>query len=187
MKYLITGLGNPGEKYVLTRHNIGFLVAEFLAEDLNTTFSTDRYADVASARFRGKECIIIKPNTYMNLSGKAVRYWLQQEKIPIENLLVILDDIALPFGKVRMRKKGGDGGHNGLKSIQELMNTADYCRLRFGVGNDFPRGRQAEYVLSNWTNEQSEMLPERLKIAKDMIQSFMATGPDRTMSLFNNN
>jgi len=144
MKYLIVGLGNPGVEYHFTRHNIGFLVADKLVADLGAKFSTQKLADVAEVKIKGRILVVIKPSTYMNLSGKAVNYWMQQEKISRENILVITDDISLPFGKIRMKGKGSDGGHNGLKDIQAVLNSQDYARLRFGVGKDFPKGRQAD-------------------------------------------
>ncbi|MFN4123085.1 MAG: aminoacyl-tRNA hydrolase [Flavobacteriales bacterium] len=186
MKFLIIGLGNIGKEYEGTRHNIGFSVLDHLCAKEQITFKTDRLADVAQWKYKGRSLVLIKPSTYMNLSGKAVNYWMQQEKIAIENVLVVTDDIALPFGTIRLRAKGSDGGHNGLKSINEVLKTTDYARLRFGVGNDFPKGRQAEYVLSQWSAEQFAALPERLEKCKALIESFVTIGVARTMSLFNN-
>jgi PTH1 family peptidyl-tRNA hydrolase len=186
MKYLIAGLGNIGDDYANTRHNIGFKILDALAGASNISFRPDRYADVASYRVKGRTFILIKPNTYMNLSGKAVRYWLDKEKIPLENLLVVTDDLALPFGKLRMKGKGSDGGHNGLKSIQELLGTNQYARLRFGVGNTFAKGKQVVYVLGEWDSEEAAALKERIEISGQMIQSFALSGLDRTMSQFNN-
>ena len=185
MKYLIIGLGNPGAKYENTRHNIGFKVLDKLAGLSNISFSTERLADVAEVKFKGRKLVLVKPNTFMNLSGKAVKYWMQQTKVDVENILVITDDISLPFGIVRMRKKGSDGGHNGLKDIQAQLSTAAYPRLRFGVGNDFPRGKQAEYVLGNFTNEDYETMEVRTDLAVKMIQAFTTMGIGRTMSDFN--
>ena len=185
MKYLIIGLGNPGAEYENTRHNIGFKVLDKLAGLSNISFSTERLADVAEVKFKGRKLVLVKPNTFMNLSGKAVKYWMQQTKVDVENILVITDDISLPFGIVRMRKKGSDGGHNGLKDIQAQLLTAAYPRLRFGVGNDFPRGKQAEYVLGNFTNEDYETMEVRTDLAVKMIQAFTTMGIGRTMSDFN--
>ncbi len=185
MKYLIIGLGNPGAEYENTRHNIGFKVLDKLAGLSNISFSTERLADVAEVKFKGRKLVLIKPNTFMNLSGKAVKYWMQQAKIDVENILVITDDISLPFGIVRMRKKGSDGGHNGLKDIQAQLSTAAYPRLRFGVGNDFPRGKQAEYVLGNFLDEDYETMEDRTDLAVKMIQGFTTMGIGRTMSDFN--
>ena len=185
MKYLIIGLGNPGAVYENTRHNIGFKVLDKLAGLSNISFSTERLADVAEVKFKGRKLVLVKPNTFMNLSGKAVKYWMQQTKVDVENILVITDDISLPFGIVRMRKKGSDGGHNGLKDIQAQLSTAAYPRLRFGVGNDFPRGKQAEYVLGNFTNEDYETMEVRTDLAVKMIQAFTTMGIGRTMSDFN--
>ena len=169
MKYLIVGLGNIGAEYADTRHNIGFDVLDALAEASNTSFTTDRYGAVATLRSKGHTLVLLKPSTYMNLSGKAVRYWLDAEKIPRENLLVIVDDIALPFGTFRMRTKGSAGGHN----------------IRFGIGGNFPRGHQVDYVLGHWNDEERKAMPERLKYFGDAILSFAAIGPERTMNLFN--
>lgn len=185
MKYLIVGLGNIGAEYADTRHNIGFKVLDALAEASNTAFTTVRYGDIAEMRYKGRTLILLKPSTYMNLSGKAVRYWMEAEKIPADHLLVVSDDIALPFGTLRMRPKGSAGGHNGLKNIAELLGTEEYARMRFGVGGDFPRGRQVDYVLGAWTDEERKALPERLKIFGDAIKSFAAVGTAMTMNCFN--
>lgn len=185
MKYLIVGLGNIGAEYADTRHNIGFDVLDALAEASNTSFTTDRYGAVATLRSKGHTLVLLKPSTYMNLSGKAVRYWLDAEKIPLENLLVISDDIALPFGTLRMRPKGSAGGHNGLKNIAELLGTEEYARMRFGVGGDFPRGHQVDYVLGEWTAEEREAMPERLKLFGDAIRSFVSVGVALTMNTYN--
>ena len=186
MKYLIAGLGNIGAEYSNTRHNIGFKVAEALAERSAISFDTARYGDVCTLRHRGKQLILLKPNTYMNLSGKAVRYWLQEEKIPLERLLVVTDDTALPFGSQRLRAKGSDGGHNGLKNITELLGTSQFARLRVGIGNDFPRGQLVQYVLGQWTPEEESALPERIKIACDTVLAFVSMGPAQTMTAYNN-
>ena len=185
MKYLIVGLGNIGAEYADTRHNIGFNVLDALAEASNTAFTTARYGDVAEARYKGRTLVLLKPSTYMNLSGKAVRYWLEQERIPRENLLVVSDDIALPFGALRIRPKGSAGGHNGLKNIAELLGSEEYARMRFGVGGDFARGHQVDYVLGEWTDEERKALPERLKIFGEAILSFATIGCERTMNLYN--
>ena len=185
MKYLIVGLGNIGAEYADTRHNIGFDVLDALAEASNTSFTTDRYGAVATLRSKGHTLVLLKPSTYMNLSGKAVRYWMDAGKIPPENLLVISDDIALPFGTLRLRPKGSAGGHNGLKNISELLGTEEYARMRFGVGGDFPKGHQVDYVLGEWTDEERKALPERLKVFVDAIRSFATVGTQLTMTNFN--
>ena len=185
MKYLIIGLGNPGEKYKNTRHNIGFRVLDNLASLSNISFSTDKLADVASLKFKGRSLILIKPNTFMNLSGKAVNYWMQKEKIPIENILVITDDIALPFSTIRMRSKGSDGGHNGLKDIIATLSTTSFPRIKFGVGSEFSKGRQSEYVLGEWSDDEEIILQERIDFVVKMIQSFSTIGINRTMNDFN--
>ncbi len=186
MKFLIVGLGNPGEKYQNTRHNIGFKVVDELAKQLGGTFKTDKHADVCEVKFKGRVLVLVKPNTFMNLSGKAVNYWLQTEKITPENLVVITDDIALPFGKLRMKAKGSDGGHNGLKDIQAVLKTNVYPRLRFGVGNDFYPGQQADYVLGEWSKEETLDLPERIDTATEFIKSFSTIGIAMTMTNWNN-
>ncbi|MBC5645528.1 aminoacyl-tRNA hydrolase [Parabacteroides sp. BX2] len=186
MKYLITGLGNIGPEYWGTRHNIGFRVVNALAEDAGAPFTEERYGAVARMRVKNCELILLKPNTFMNLSGNAVRYWLQKENIPVENLLVIVDDLALPFGTLRLKPKGSDAGHNGLKNIQQLLGTQEYCRLRFGIGNDFPRGGQIDYVLGKFPSEELELMPEKLKRAVEIIKSFCLAGVQITMNQFNN-
>ena len=186
MKYLIVGLGNPGAKYENTRHNIGFKVVESCAAELEGKFTLDKQAEVATVKYKGRTLILAKPTTFMNLSGKAVNYWMQQEKIPIENILVITDDIALPFGTLRMRGKGSDGGHNGLKDIQATLNSQQYARLRFGVGSDFSKGRQVDYVLGEWSSEENELMEERINTAKEFIKGFATIGLQRTMSNWNN-
>jgi len=185
MKYLIAGLGNIGAEYELTRHNIGFLVLDQLADQHKVEFSLQRHAEVADFRYKGKSIHLIKPTTYMNLSGKAVAYWLQELKIAKENLLVIMDDIALPFGSLRLRAKGSSAGHNGLKNIELLLNGQDYARLRFGVGNSFGRGQQADYVLSNFSKDEFKQLPDLMLKANEMVLSFCTQGVDRTMSQYN--
>lgn len=185
MKYLIAGLGNIGPEYELTRHNIGFLVLDQLADHQGIDFSTARLADKAEFRHKGRTIHLIKPTTYMNLSGKAVAYWLQALSIPKENLLVIVDEIALPFGTLRMRPKGSAGGHNGLKNIEQTLGDHAYPRLRFGVGSEFSKGQQVDYVLSNFSQEQFEALPPLMKKANEMILSFCTVGIEKTMSLYN--
>lgn len=182
---MIVGLGNIGAEYAETRHNIGFKVLDALAEASSAVFSSARYGAVAECKHRGRQLILLKPSTYMNLSGKAVRYWLDAEKIPIENLLVIVDDIALPFGQLRMRTKGSDGGHNGLKNINELLGHNSYSRIRFGIGGDFPQGFQVDYVLGKWTDEERKAMPERVKVAVDAIRSFVSVGAAMTMNTYN--
>lgn len=185
MKYLIAGLGNPGPKYELTRHNIGFLILDQLADQQKVQFTVDRLAEKAEFKFKGRAIHLIKPSTFMNLSGKAVAYWLNDLKIPKENLLVILDDIALPFGSLRLRTKGSSAGHNGLNNIELLLAGQDYSRLRVGVGNNFGKGQQADYVLNNFTHEEFQQLPDIMKKANDMVLSFCTAGAALTMSQFN--
>ena len=185
MKFLIVGLGNPGSEYENTRHNIGFKVLDSLAELSNTSFKVESHAEVAVVKHKGRSFHLVKPTTFMNLSGKAVNYWLQQYKIDYKNLLVITDDIALPFGALRLRGKGSDGGHNGLKDIKAVLGRSDYARLKFGVGNEFPRGRQADYVLSKWSSEENETLKSRIEQAGKMVFAFGTMGLERTMSDFN--
>jgi PTH1 family peptidyl-tRNA hydrolase len=185
-KFLIVGLGNIGEEYAETRHNIGFKIADKLASDGGVKFSSGRYADVAEYKYKGKQLIIIKPTTYMNLSGKAINYWLQAEKIDIQNMLVLVDELALPFGKIRIGPKGSDGGHNGLKSIQETLNTTNYSRLRFGIHNQFQKGGQIDYVLGKWSEEELETLNDRINIAVEAIKAFAFIGLERCMNTYNN-
>ncbi len=186
MKFLIAGLGNIGSEYAATRHNIGFMILDAFAEASNFSFKTDRLAAVAQTKHKGRILVLIKPSTYMNLSGKAINYWLQQEKISQENLLVITDDIALPLGTIRIRAKGGDGGHNGLKSINETLGTQEYARVRFGIGSDFPKGFQSEHVLSEWTQEERKILPPRIDQSIEIIKSFASIGLQNTMNQYNN-
>jgi PTH1 family peptidyl-tRNA hydrolase len=186
MKYLIIGLGNIGKEYEHTRHNIGFDVMDELCREFKGTFELGRLAEYAKLTYKGKQLHVIKPTTYVNLSGKAVKYWMNELKIPVENIFVVLDDLALPFGTLRVRGKGSDAGHNGLKSIQEELMTSDYPRLRFGIGNDFPAGRQVEYVLGKWTKEQEQVLPERIGMSVEIIKSFCTIGLNNTMNSFNN-
>lgn len=186
MKFLIAGLGNIGPEYELTRHNIGFLVLDQLADQHNAKFTLDRLAEKAEFRFKGKTLHLIKPTTYMNLSGKSVAYWLQDLKIPKENLLVIVDDIALPFGSLRLRTKGSSAGHNGLKNIEAVLGGQEYSRLRFGIGNEFSKGQQVDFVLSNFSQEEFTQLPDVMKRANEMVLSFCTAGAARTMSTYNN-
>tara|TARA_R110000868_G_scaffold13703_3_gene63511 strand:+ start:1668 stop:2294 length:627 start_codon:yes stop_codon:yes gene_type:complete len=184
-KYLIVGLGNFGEKYANTRHNIGFKILDAFADQEDLSFETQRLADVCSFKLKGKTLILIKPNTYMNLSGKAVLYWLNKEKIPIGNLLIITDDLNLPFGNIRLKTKGSDGGHNGLKDIQEKLNTTNYNRFRFGISDEFSKGRQVDYVLGDWDEEETKALKERLDISTKLIKSFVLEGVNIAMNTFN--
>ena len=185
MKYLIVGLGNIGDEYVGTRHNIGFMMLDAFADAQCATWADKRYGFVAKCRVKNAEMVLLKPSTYMNLSGNAVRYWLQQEKIPVENMLVLVDDLNLPFGTIRIRKQGSNGGHNGLGNIQSVLGTENYARVRFGIGNNFSRGAQCNFVLGKWTDEEQQMLPERLKLTSEIIPSFCLQGIDRTMNLYN--
>ncbi len=184
MKFLIVGLGNIGPEYELTRHNIGFLVADNLADEAKVEFQISRLASVADFRHKGKSIYLIKPSTYMNRSGRAVNYWMQQLKVPKEKTLIITDDISLPFGKIRMRAKGSSAGHNGLKDVEEYLGP-EYPRLRVGIGNDFPKGGQVDYVLSRFTEEEFEKLPEVIKKAGKAALSFCTIGIERTMNFFN--
>ena len=186
MKFLIAGLGNPGPKYELTRHNFGFLVLDQLADKEGCTFVADRHADKAEFKHKGRSIHLIKPTTFMNLSGKAVAYWLQQLKIEKQNLLVVVDDIALPFGTLRLRTKGSSAGHNGLKDIEATLNGQDYPRLRLGVGDTFHKGQQVDYVLSNFTQNEFNAIPPIIEKANEMILSFCTMGAERTMGQFNN-
>lgn len=186
MKYLIVGLGNPGLDYYNTRHNIGFRVLDFLAGKSGISFSDKRYGFRAELKHRGRTLILVKPTTFMNLSGKAVNFYLQKEKIPVENLLIIVDDIAIPFGSIRIKTKGGSGGHNGLESIQNILGTNNYNRLRFGIGSEFPQGHQVDYVLGEWSEEEKQGLKPRLELACEAITSFPITGIERTMNFYNN-
>lgn len=185
MKYLIVGLGNPGSKYADTRHNIGFDVLDALIEDSESSFETERYADRAEIKFKGRKLVLIKPNTFMNLSGKAVHFWLQKEKIPMSNLLVISDDLALPFGTLRLKGKGSAGGHNGLKDIEAVLKTGIYSRLRFGIGSDYARGKQADFVLGPWSLEEQNDLSERINQSTKFVLSFVTMGLNMTMSALN--
>ena len=185
MKYLIVGLGNIGAEYELTRHNIGFLILDKLADEENVTFTHERYANTALVKYKGRQIYLIKPTTYMNLSGKAANYWLSELKIPKENMLVLVDDIALPFGNIRMRAKGSSAGHNGLKNIEDLTGGQNYARLKFGIGDDFHKGQQVDYVLSNFTKQEFADLPFKMDKAIDMIKGFATIGITRTMNEYN--
>jgi PTH1 family peptidyl-tRNA hydrolase len=185
MKYLIVGLGNIGSEYENTRHNIGFKVLDAFAEVSGTSFSSGRLANVAEAKFKGRTLVLVKPTTYMNLSGKAVNYWLQQEKIPLENMLVITDDLALPFGTIRVKGQGSDGGHNGLKDLLATVGHRQWPRFRYGVGNEFQAGRQVDYVLGNWSDEESSNMDERLEKSIEVIRGFCTIGLARTMNSYN--
>ena len=185
MRYLIVGLGNIGPEYQGTRHNIGFQMVDVFANYMKAEWQDKRYGFVAKCRVKNAELVLLKPSTYMNLSGNAVRYWLQAEKIPVENMLVLVDDLNLPFGTIRIRKQGSNGGHNGLGNIQSVLGTENYARVRFGIGNEFTRGTQINFVLGAWTEEEQKALPERLKVLTEIIPSFCLQGIDRTMNLYN--
>lgn len=185
MKYLIVGLGNIGEEYRDTRHNIGFNVLDALAKASNIVFTDGRYGATATLSIKGRTLILLKPSTYMNLSGNAVRYYMQKEKIALENVLVVVDDLALPFGTLRLKGKGSDAGHNGLKHIAATLGTENYARLRFGIGNDFPRGGQIDFVLGNFTEEDMKTMDERLEMACEIVKSFCLAGISLTMNQFN--
>lgn len=184
-KYLIVGLGNIGAEYVNTRHNIGFKVLDFLAKKESVSFETVKLGSLAEYKFKGRTFLLLKPNTYMNLSGKAVQYWMEKEKIAIENILVITDDLNLSFGSIRIRPKGSDGGHNGLKNINLVLNTQNYARFRFGISDEFKKGKQVDYVLGDWDDTEKTALPERLEIASEIIKSFGTAGLENTMTSFN--
>lgn len=184
-KFLIVGLGNIGPRYEKTRHNIGFKILDFLAEKEEISFTTDKLGDIASFKYKGRTFILLKPSTYMNLSGKAVNYWLQKEKVPLENMLVITDDLNLDFGTIRLKTKGSDGGHNGLKDIQNTLNTTKYNRFRFGISDKFSKGQQVDYVLGEWGEDELKKLPERLEKSYELIKSFGTAGVNNTMNTFN--
>ena len=184
-KFLIAGLGNIGPEYAGTRHNVGFQVLNTLAAQKEIDFEPARLGDIASFKIKGRSVLCLKPSTYMNRSGKAIRYWLEKEKIPLENLLVITDDINIPFGTLRMKTKGSDGGHNGLKDVQQVLETTQYPRFRFGVGSEFSKGNQVNFVLSPWNEEEEKAMEERLKRSAEVVQSFVLAGPKITMNQFN--
>lgn len=185
MKYLIVGLGNIGEEYRDTRHNIGFNVLDALAKASNLVFTDGRYGSTVTLPVKGRSLVLLKPSTYMNLSGNAVRYYMQKENIPLENVLIVVDDLALPFGTLRLKGKGSDAGHNGLKHIAATLGTQDFARLRFGIGNDFPRGGQIDFVLGHFTTEDMKTMDERIKSAGEIIKSFSLAGLDITMNQYN--
>ena len=185
MKYLIVGLGNIGSEYAGTRHNIGFRVLDALAKASNLVFEDKRYGAVASLSLKGQQLVLLKPSTYMNLSGNAVRYWMNKENVPLERILVVVDDLALPFGALRMKPSGSDAGHNGLKNIASVLGTQAYARLRFGIGNDFPRGGQIGFVLGQFTEEDLKTMDERVGLACEMIKSSCLAGIQITMNQFN--
>lgn len=185
MKYLIIGLGNKGEEYAETRHNIGFKVADKIAEAIDTTFKTANFGWLAEGKYKGRKVFVLKPDTYMNLSGNAVKFWMQKENIPLENIMVVTDDLALPFGSLRMRKKGSDAGHNGLKNIQEVLQTQEYARLRFGISSEFDKGKQVDYVLGKWSEEEQEKLPERIEMFSKAALSFVFAGINNAMNTYN--
>ena len=184
-KFLIVGLGNIGPDYEDTRHNIGFKILDFLAEQEGFTFESAKLGAIATFKHKGKSVVCLKPSTYMNLSGKAVKYWMDKENINLDNILVVTDDINLPFGSLRLKGKGSDGGHNGLKDIQNVLQTTKYNRFRFGVGSDFSKGKQVDYVLGKWDDDQEKAMPERLKVSTDLIRSFIFAGAKNTMNQFN--
>ena len=185
MKYLIVGLGNIGAEYDNTRHNIGFKVLDAFAKASGAVFNTDRLAAVAQIKYRGRQVTLIKPSTFMNLSGKAVNYWMKEEKVPLENILVLVDDLALPFGTIRIRPNGSEAGHNGLKNISEMLGTQNYARLRFGIGNQFAKGKQVDFVLGKWSDEELATIDERSDVTTHAIYSFITDGVQRTMNLYN--
>ena len=184
-KFLIVGLGNIGADYANTRHNIGFDILDHLADQQEVQFETKRLGDITSFRIKGRMVFLLKPSTYMNLSGKAVHYWLDKEKIPVERLLIVTDDLNLPFGSLRLKTKGSDGGHNGLKDVQDKLRTTQYNRFRFGISDDFQKGRQVDYVLSKWSEDEKEKLRERLEMSCELIKSFVLTGAQSTMNAYN--
>ena len=185
MNFLVVGLGNIGSEYANTRHNMGFMVLDAWAQASNAVFSTQRYGDIAEVSFKGHRITLLKPSTYMNLSGKAVRYWMQEKKIALENLLIVSDDLNLPFGSIRMRKNGSDGGHNGLKNINELLGTQEYARIRLGIGNDFSRGHQIDFVLGKLSPEELELMPKISEKVIEGVKAFTTIGVERAMSATN--
>ena len=187
MKYLIVGLGNIGEEYLNSRHNIGFRILDALARVSNISFSDKRYGAIAEMKYAGKTFILLKPNTFMNLSGRSVQYWMQKENIELDKVLILVDDLALPLGKVRMRLKGGDAGHNGLKSIHQILGSQDYVRLRFGIGNDFPKGYQVDHVLGRWTAEEEVIVNSKMDLCIEIIKAFATMGSERVMTQYNRN
>lgn len=184
-KFLIVGLGNIGAEYVNTRHNIGFKIVDYVANSANVSFETAKLGAIAEYSSKGRKLILLKPNTYMNLSGKAVKYWMDKENIAKENVLVITDDLNLSFGTIRIKAKGSDGGHNGLKNIQLILNTSEYPRFRFGISDEFKKGQQVDYVLGEWNDDEKQKLPERFGVAKEIVESFALAGLNETMNKFN--
>lgn len=185
MKYLIAGLGNIGQEYQNTRHNVGFQILDVLANASNIFFEDKRYGAVTTYKFKGRSLVLLKPSTYMNLSGRAINYWLQKEKIPVENLLVLVDDLALPYNTIRVRAKGSDAGHNGLRHINDILGHQNYARLRFGIGDEFSRGQQVDYVLGQWSKEEKETLPDLYDYCIQIIKGFCTIGIERTMNQYN--
>ena len=185
MKYLIVGIGNKGDEYVETRHNIGFKVAEKIAEKMEASFKASNFGLLAEGKYKGRKVLILKPDTYVNLSGNAVKFWMQKEHIPLENILIITDDLALPFGSLRLKMKGSPAGHNGLKNIEAVLNTNQYARLRFGISAEFKDGQQVDYVLGRWNEEENSKLPERIEKFSQAALSFVFAGVQNTMSAFN--
>jgi len=185
MKYLIVGIGNKGEEYKETRHNVGFKIVEKIAEKLETSFNTANFGWMAEGKYKGRKIFLLKPDTYVNLSGNAVRYWMQKENVPLENLLIVTDDLMLPFGTLRLKGKGSDAGHNGLKNIQQILNTQTYARLRFGISSDFSEGKQVDYVLGTWNEEEKQTLNERIEKFANAALSFVFAGLQNTMNTFN--
>jgi len=184
-KFLIVGLGNIGAEYVNTRHNIGFKIVDYVANSVNVSFETAKLGAIAEYSIKGRKLTLLKPNTYMNLSGKAVKYWMDKENIAKENVLVITDDLNLSFGTIRIKAKGSDGGHNGLKNIQLILNTSEYPRFRFGISDEFKKGQQVDYVLGEWNDDEKQKLPERYEVAKEIVESFALTGLNETMNKYN--
>lgn len=185
MNYLVVGLGNIGAEYAQTRHNIGFMTLDFFAKESNVLFSTGRYGDTATVRFRGHSLTLLKPSTYMNLSGKAVRYWMNELNVPLERIIVVCDDLNIPFGTLRMKKQGSNGGHNGLGNINELIGSENYSRIRMGIGNDFARGAQVNYVLGSFSEDEMKQIPELAARVVQGIKDFVSMGPDRAMNVLN--
>ncbi len=185
MKYLIVGLGNIGEEYENTRHNIGFWILDALVRVSNISFNEGRYGSFSEVKHAGRTLILLKPNTFMNLSGRAVQYWMQKEKIDLDKVLILVDDLSLPLGRVRMRLKGSDAGHNGLKSIHQILGTQDYVRLRFGIGSDFQRGRQVDYVLGRWSREEEEIVNSKMENCIEIIKAFVTMGANQVMTKYN--
>ena len=186
MKFLIVGLGNPGKEYLNTRHNIGFKALDIVSTQTSAFFRSDRLCDIATYKFKGRTIFLLKPSTYMNLSGKAVSYWMKKEKIPIKNILIVTDDINLPLGQIRIKRKGSDGGHNGLKNIQESLGTMEYARLRIGIGNEFQKGTQINFVLGELEQKEFDILEKKFHTIQSAIEGFSFIGLDRTMNTFNN-